>query len=182
MGPMESEGPVTLEALAALGPTELFLVCDVLTLGPYLWFFSSGTGERNRVERKKLQWTCKGNWRADGLFLDSQSTDVLKLKVLRLHSWCLIPQTYQIHSQQLSVRMKHLSQCSAFFLNNVFSVIALVYHQLSVIGPSINEKMHLEFDRWARTDFSFAIWTCYFSKFSPYPLHPPWAFNLFNTI
>lgn len=60
-----------------------------------------------------------------------------------------------------------------FLLHNVFSMISLVYYQLFVVGQSMNERMHLEFDGWAGTDFSFVIWTCYFSV-----SFPPWAFHL----
>lgn len=75
-----------------------------------------------------------------------------------------------MHSQQLSVRMKHLSNCLAFFLHNVFSVISLVCYRLFVVGPSMNERMHLDFDRWARTDFNFEIWIYYFSMSFPAPV------------
>lgn len=78
-------------------------------------------------------------------------------------------QSCWIHGQQFSVRMKRLSKCSAFFLKNVFSMMSLVCYQLFVVGLSMNGKMHLEFDRWARTDFNFIIWTCYFSLFFPSP-------------
>lgn len=52
-------------------------------------------------------------------------------------------------------------------------MISLVYYQLFVVGPSMNERMHLEFDGWAGTDFNFVIWTCYFSV-----SFLPWAFCL----
>lgn len=57
--------------------------------------------------------------------------------------------------------MKLLNNGPAFSPNNVFSMISLVYYQLFVVGPSMNERMNLEFDRWARTDFSFVIWICF---------------------
>lgn len=68
--------------------------------------------------------------------------------------------------------MKHLSKCSAFFLKKkkkVFSVISLVCYQLFVVRPSMNGKIHLEFDRWDRTDFIFIIWICYLSLSFPSP-------------
>lgn len=51
-------------------------------------------------------------------------------------------------------------------------MISLVDYQLFVVGPSMNERMRLEFDGWAGTDFKFVIWTCYFLA-----SFPPWAFR-----
>lgn len=50
---MEAEALLTLEAWAALVPTELFLVCDMLTLGCCLCFvFSNETGDYSLGEKE----------------------------------------------------------------------------------------------------------------------------------